>query len=72
MILQESDTRSKLQKMKDLANHPTTPIPIRDMALRKIKEFGEDDITKPLTQKIHTVTTNVSKNDFNNFYAAGI
>ena len=82
-LLMESDNRSKLDKLRDLANHPNTLPHMRDMALKKIEELKNlyPETPKPKQSFVNTNTytppasildkdmiTNISERDIHNIY----
>ena len=68
MILCESDSRTKIDKLKDLINHPTTGDNERNIAMQKLNSLLQQQ-PKPFSISPTCRTTcNVSDNGWNNIY----
>lgn len=76
-VLRESEQRSKVQKLQDLVDHPTTNPHVREMAKRKIEElqslYPDLYTQQPTASRFDpAIMTNIQEEDLPRPYYQGI
>lgn len=71
-ILFESDNRSKIQKLRDVIDHPATEATVRSVAQSKLKLLLDNEPAPPAVASQLVVATNITEEDLDRPYFTGV